>query len=227
MTVKIDQKIVNCSVVKETAEPQPSIHCPNLSGDGHCTKEFHPLELPDVLAGKRYRLKSPLYDSSLYMIVMDAEVNGELRPVEVFFESKNMESYSWIKFTARMVSALLRQPGPFPTYIIDEMEQTSAPNGSYFLPKGGGKVESIVHHIGKVLKQHCMELGLLSGTVKLDAAQVEYLEKKKEELGLSSDSENSSEYPEYATACAKCGEKAVILMDGCSTCLSCSDSKCG
>lgn len=35
------------------------------------------------------------------------------------------------------------------------------------------------------------------------------------------------DFPPYATVCHKCGVKAVILMDGCKTCLSCQDSKCG
>lgn len=224
MTTKIDQKIVGYAVVKEDDKGklamEPAIGCPHATTEG-CAKPFSPFDLPDHLSGNRYRLKSPIYESSLYMIVMNAEIDGQLRPVEVFFESKNMESYSWIKFTARMVSALFRQPGPFPAFIIDEMCQTSAPNGSYFLPKGGGQVESIVHHVGVVLRDHCAALGLLGG-VELDAAQAEFIEKKREELGVSGD----DGYPEYATVCPKCNEKAVVQMDGCSACLSCGDSKC-
>ena len=37
----------------------------------------------------------------------------------------------------------------------------------------------------------------------------------------------SSEFPENAQVCKKCSVKAVILMDGCMTCLNCGDSKCG
>ena len=36
-----------------------------------------------------------------------------------------------------------------------------------------------------------------------------------------------SEYPEGAQLCSKCNTVAVIMMDGCMTCLSCGDSKCG
>ncbi len=36
-----------------------------------------------------------------------------------------------------------------------------------------------------------------------------------------------SDYPPGATMCAKCSTQAVILMDGCATCLSCGYSKCG
>ena len=36
-----------------------------------------------------------------------------------------------------------------------------------------------------------------------------------------------SEFPPGATMCNKCNTQAVILMDGCQTCLNCGYSKCG
>ena len=36
-----------------------------------------------------------------------------------------------------------------------------------------------------------------------------------------------SEYPEGAQLCTRCNNAAVVMMDGCMTCLSCGDSKCG
>jgi len=39
--------------------------------------------------------------------------------------------------------------------------------------------------------------------------------------------ESSSGFPPGATMCAKCNTNAVILMDGCATCLNCGYSKCG
>jgi len=35
------------------------------------------------------------------------------------------------------------------------------------------------------------------------------------------------EFPAGAQLCAKCNTTAVVMMDGCMTCLSCGDSKCG
>ena len=34
-------------------------------------------------------------------------------------------------------------------------------------------------------------------------------------------------YPEGAQLCTKCNTAAVVMMDGCMTCLSCGESKCG
>lgn len=41
-----------------------------------------------------------------------------------------------------------------------------------------------------------------------------------------SDSANAS-FPPSASMCGKCNTKAVVLMDGCQTCLNCGYSKCG
>jgi hypothetical protein len=34
-------------------------------------------------------------------------------------------------------------------------------------------------------------------------------------------------FPPSATMCHKCSAKAVVIMDGCATCLNCGYSKCG
>jgi len=42
-----------------------------------------------------------------------------------------------------------------------------------------------------------------------------------------SSSDNSGAFPAGATLCHKCNTNAVIIMDGCATCLNCGYSKCG
>ena len=34
-------------------------------------------------------------------------------------------------------------------------------------------------------------------------------------------------YPQGKQLCAKCSTASVVMMDGCMTCLTCGDSKCG
>ena len=45
--------------------------------------------------------------------------------------------------------------------------------------------------------------------------------------GESADALAGSAFPPSSTMCQKCFTKAVIIMDGCATCLSCGQSKCG
>ena len=48
-----------------------------------------------------------------------------------------------------------------------------------------------------------------------------------EESRKQQDAFSKSEFPEGAQLCKKCNTAAVIMMDGCMTCLACGDSKCG
>ena len=45
-----------------------------------------------------------------------------------------------------------------------------------------------------------------------------------EDISVTGDGVN---FPPSATMCHKCSNKAVVLMDGCATCLNCGYSKCG
>ena len=65
---------------------------------------------------------------------------------------------------------------------------------------------------------------------ELDEHQKQILAEKRaefEESKKQQDAFSTAEYPEGAQLCSKCNTVAVIMMDGCMTCLSCGDSKCG
>jgi 2-keto-3-deoxy-galactonokinase len=38
---------------------------------------------------------------------------------------------------------------------------------------------------------------------------------------------DGASFPPSATMCFKCNTQAVVIMDGCATCLNCGYSKCG
>ncbi len=87
------------------------------------------------------------------------------------------------------------------------------------------------NEIGYVIERHMQMLGMIKSD-KLDEHQKEFIEKKKAELIAKQNASeekaaDSGEFPENSTVCDKCSTKAVVLMDGCMTCLSCGDAKCG
>jgi hypothetical protein len=51
--------------------------------------------------------------------------------------------------------------------------------------------------------------------------------KEFEERNRQQDAFAKSHYPEGAQLCKVCSTTAVVMMDGCLTCLACGDSKCG
>ena len=72
-------------------------------------------------------------------------------------------------------------------------------------------------------------IGLMAAP-QLDPGQQQLIEEKRaefEESKKQQDAFSENDYPAGAQLCAKCHTAAVVLMDGCQTCLSCGDSKCG
>jgi hypothetical protein len=63
----------------------------------------------------------------------------------------------------------------------------------------------------------------------MDEATKKLIAQKRAEFEASTkqqDAFSKSDFPEGSLLCAKCSTAAVIMMDGCMTCLSCGDSKC-
>ena len=49
-------------------------------------------------------------------------------------------------------------------------------------------------------------------------------EERPEDIAVTGD---GTSFPPSATMCHKCHTKAIVIMDGCATCLNCGYSKCG
>ena len=79
---------------------------------------------------------------------------------------------------------------------------------------------SLVDEIGHAIEQHMLIIGYIKP--EIDKHQEAFISAKKKEAGVE-----EGGFPESAQLCPKCNTKALILMDGCMTCLNCGDSKCG
>ena len=223
MTIKIEKKIVTYSVVKpETATVTPAL----------AVQQMHEnLERPDVLPGATYKVKTPLSDHALYITINDIVLNqgtpDEIRrPFEIFINSKAMEHFQWIVALTRIISAVFRKGGDV-TFLVEELRSVFDPKGGYF-KKGGKYMPSLVAEIGDVIESHLRAIGLLTEGGP-DAHQRKLIDehRAKYEMGMKAVEDSGvSAFPPEATLCGKCQTQAVIVMDGCLTCLNCGDSKC-
>ena len=87
---------------------------------------------------------------------------------------------------------------------------------------------SLVAEIGSAIEDHMKYIGMIVS--EDDKHQKAFIEAKKQELAgkaQTTDAEVDSSYPDSASLCVKCNTKALVFTDGCMTCLSCGDSKCG
>ncbi len=233
MAIKIDNKITEYNVVKEDAEEKLTAenHNNRRAEDRNNVIQMHEkLERPEMLLGSTYKITTPLSEHALYVTVNDVILNDgtehELRrPFEMFINSKNMDHFQWIVALTRIISAVFRKGGDV-VFLVEELRSVFDPHGGYF-KKGGKFAPSLVAEIGDVLENHLRMIGLLKGE-ELDEHQKNYIAKKRKEheQTMSGTEESQSDYPDNAELCKKCMTKAMIMMDGCLTCLNCGDSKC-
>ncbi|HHJ35427.1 MAG TPA: NrdJb [Gammaproteobacteria bacterium] len=250
MTIEIKNKIVGYEVLTsekgtdgeaETAE----------NGDAGNVIEQEPakaeiiqmhekLERPDMLLGSTYKIKTPQSEHALYITINDVLLNQDTeyemrRPYEIFINSKNMDHFQWIVALTRIISAVFRKGGDV-TFLVDELRSVFDPRGGYF-KKGGKYKPSLVAEIGDAIECHMKMIGMIEDN-GMDDCQKEMLDAKRKEYEAihckesnknrvdGSDSE-VDDFPPSSQLCHKCNTRAVISMDGCMTCLSCGDSKCG
>lgn len=244
MTIKIDKKIRGYEVVKPEpaapAAPPPKAE----SVRAEVIQMHESLERPDTLIGSTYKIKSPLFEHSLYVTLNDIVLNAGTphevrRPFEIFINSKNMEHFQWIVALTRIMSAVFRKGGDV-TFLVEELKAVFDPRGGYF-KAGGVYMPSIVAEIGAVVERHLKLIGLIHDPEISDAQRALIAEKraaydqhakKNAERGddpaLNEDDETVAEgFPPSATLCSKCNTRALVLMDNCQTCLNCGYSKCG
>lgn len=215
----IDKKIVGFSVKRQAPQPEAII------------EQMHEnIERPEVLVGATYKIKTPLSDHALYITINDVILNigtdhEVRRPFEIFINSKNLEHFQWVVALTRVISAVFRKGGDV-TFLAEELKAVFDPQGGYF--KSGGRfMPSLVAEIGDAIENHMKHIGLLKPE-ELSAIQKQVLaEKRKEYDDHHNLTTNNNSFPPSATLCLKCHTKAVIVMDGCKTCLSCGNSKCG
>ena len=192
------------------------------------------VQRPEMLVGSTYKVKTPVTEHAMYITINDIVLNEgteheKRRPFEVFINSKNMDNFQWVVALTRLISAVFRKGGDT-TFMVEELKAVFDPKGGYFKP-GGVFMPSIVAEIGHAIERHMQMIGMLKAD-NLDESQKEFLAKKRAEIEAKQNVSESNaidpgNFPEGASVCSKCSTKALVLMDGCMTCLSCGDSKCG
>jgi hypothetical protein len=254
MAIKIEKKITGYNVVKPedkaapAAAPEPKAKAEPRQAE--VIQMHESLERPETLVGSTFKIKSPLFEHALYVTINDIVLNAgtqyeQRRPFEIFINSKNMDHFQWIVALTRILSAVFRKGGDV-TFIVEELKAVFDPRGGYF-KAGGVYMPSIVAEIGAVIEQHMKNIGLIHDPEMSDSQRALIAEKRAayeaaaskknadapgSHVGAASAATTPAEpeassFPPGATLCHKCNTQALVLMDGCQTCLNCGYSKCG
>ena len=239
MATKIDQKIVGYKVISEGEKANQAAIAAEEKNQSNIIQMHESVKRPEMLVGSTYKIKTPASEHAMYITINDIVLNEgtdheQRRPFEVFINSKNMDHFQWIVALTRITSAVFRKGGDV-TFLVEEMQAVFDPKGGYF-KKGGRFMPSLVAEIGDVIEQHLKKIGMIVDE-EMHETQKQILAEKRAEYEDAQKAtapavevaaeEGGEQYPAGATLCGKCSTKAVIMMDGCMTCLSCGDSKCG
>ena len=167
-----------------------------------------PLDRPEVLPGRTYKVRWPESDHAMYITVNDIVQDGRRRPFEVFINSKNMEHYAWTVALTRMMSAVFRRGGDV-SFVVEELKAVFDPRGGHWV--GGRYVPSLLAAIGEVIEQHLIDIGFMVPPEPVTHHGAEAV---------------AGERPR-GRGCPRCSQPTLVRQEGCDTCLSCGYSRCG
>jgi ribonucleoside-diphosphate reductase alpha chain len=199
-------------LIAREAEPElPLPEPPPRVGTGDVIYMTRPLDRPEELLGRTYKIKWTDSDHAFYITINDIEKDGRRRPFEIFINSKNMEAYAWALALTRMVSAVFRRGGDV-SFVVEELKAIFDPRGGQWM--GGRYVPSLMAAIGEVIERHMLETGFMTRRAQsLSGGDFAALH------ALPSDGIR-------ARFCPRCGDAAFVALEGCESCLSCGYSKC-
>jgi ribonucleoside-diphosphate reductase alpha chain len=192
-------------------EKEPELPLPEPEPRNSVVYMTRPLDRPEELIGRTYKIKWADSDHAFYITINDIERDGRRRPFEVFINSKNMEAYAWALALTRMISAVFRRGGDV-AFVVDELKAIFDPRGGQWM--GGRYVPSLLAAIGEVIERHMTEIGFLSPRIQplsgsaISAAHVIPAEGTRTRF------------------CPRCSDASYVALEGCESCLSCGYSKC-
>jgi ribonucleoside-diphosphate reductase alpha chain len=192
-------------------EPEPRVSM----GSGGVIYMTRPLDRPQELVGRTYKIKWADSDHAFYITINDIERDGRRRPFEVFINSKNMEAYAWALALTRMISAVFRRGGDV-AFVVDELKAIFDPRGGQWM--GGRYVPSLLAAIGEVIERHMVETGFMAGSTQ----------RRIQPLSGTGPSAAHIIPQDGARArfCPRCGDASFVTQEGCDSCLSCGYSRC-
>ncbi len=171
---------------------------------------------PDVVDAKVYKLKSAFIKNSVFVTMSYIKHEDQIRPIEIFINSKDLTRAPEYVVLTRLISAIFRR-SPNPLFILEELQGIFDPNGGSF--KEGKYYHSFYAEIADVIERFFYDVNILD---KPDSFT-------KVNDGISSNTEsqtmNTSENNAFKI-CPDCNAKALKTENGCDSCMDCGYSKC-
>ncbi len=210
-TPKAEQQMLPLEAPAKQARPL------DAGDSGAVVQMFKPFERPGELDGKTYKLRWPESEHALYITINDMiDDRGNIKPIEIFINSKDTEHFAWTVALTRMISAVFRRAGDV-TFVVEELKAVFDPRGGHWM--GGKYVPSLLAAIGGVVEKHLIEIGYVKGREDPEPDAVA--------LPRAVNMDEPGGAPSPFRQCPKCSQPALMRQEGCDTCASCGYSRCG
>ena len=174
---------------------------------------------PEVVDAKVYKLKSAFVKNSVFITLSYVNENSEVRPIEIFINSKDLTRAPEYVVLTRLVSAIFRRSND-PMFILEELQGIFDPNGGTF--KEGKYYHSFYAEIADVIERFFFDVGIVE---RPDIRPIED-NGPVETVVLPKDKENfrNTEF----RICKECNNRTLKTENGCDICMSpkCGYSKC-
>ena len=174
---------------------------------------------PEVVDAKVYKLKSAFVKNSVFITLSYVEEEKDVRPIEIFINSKDLTRAPEYVVLTRLVSAIFRR-SPDPMFILEELQGIFDPNGGTY--KEGKYYHSFYAEIADVIERFFFDVGILE---RPDAKPIEDngLQKKVVHAKEEGNSGNTK-----FRICNECNNRTLKTENGCDICMdpNCGYSKC-
>ena len=174
---------------------------------------------PEVVDAKVYKLKSAFVKNSVFITLSYVNENSQVRPIEIFINSKDLTRAPEYVVLTRLVSAIFRRSND-PMFILEELQGIFDPNGGTF--KEGKYYHSFYAEIADVIERFFFDVGILE---RPDARQIEN-DGESKQVVLAKDEGNAGNTK--FRICMECNNRTMKTENGCDICMNpdCGYSKC-
>ena len=170
---------------------------------------------PEVVDAKVYQVKSAFIKNSVFVTLSFIEHDEQIRPIEIFINSKDLTRAPEYVVLTRLISAIFRR-SPNPMFILEELQGIFDPNGGSF--KEGKYYHSFYAEIADVIERFFYDVGIIERPQEMTINNDGAVQPPKVE---NEDPENTS-----FKICPDCDSKTLKTENGCDSCMECGYSKC-
>ena len=174
---------------------------------------------PEVVDAKVYKLKSAFVKNSVFITLSYVKVETEIKPIEIFINSKDLTRAPEYVVLTRLVSAIFRRSHD-PMFILEELQGIFDPNGGTF--KEGKYYHSFYAEIADVIERFFFDVGIMEIP---DAKPVED-NGNLQKVVQAKEEGNSGNFK--FRVCKECNNRTLKTENGCDICMDpdCGYSKC-